>query len=106
MKALAGASNVAVQTIYSTSGSKAGVLAAMVDLLDEESGVHEFTPRMRQAADPRKVIALFALRRRQIRERGGDIVRILRSGQAPRPMTRSRPAGQRGCDAVASVSVS
>jgi AcrR family transcriptional regulator len=89
MKTLAEASGVAVQTIYSTFGSKAGVLAAMVDLVDEESGVHELAPRMRQETDPGAAIALFARLRRQIRERCGDIIQILRSGAAADPEVAS-----------------
>lgn len=80
MKAMAELSGVAVQTIYSTFGSKGGVLAAMVQLVEQESGVHQTSEEMRQTTNPQEAVALFARQRRLIRQRCGDIIRILRTG--------------------------
>jgi AcrR family transcriptional regulator len=80
MKLLAERAGVAVQTIYSTFGSKAGVLTGLVDLVDREAGVLELAQEMRQANDPRRLLRLGARTRRQIRERCGDIIAMLRAG--------------------------
>jgi AcrR family transcriptional regulator len=85
VKLLAERAGVAVQTIYGTFGSKAGVLAGMPDLIDEEAGVHELVAALREERDPGAALALYARLRRQIRERCGDIVRTLRSGAAVDP---------------------
>jgi AcrR family transcriptional regulator len=82
MKSLAESAGVAVQTIYSTFGSKAGVLAGMADLLDEEAGVVDLARAIPQASGGREVLALSVRLRRQIRERCGDIISMLRSGAA------------------------
>ncbi len=85
IRLLARQSGVAVQTIYSTFGSKVGVLQAMPDLLDEEAGVWEIIEELDQTEDPRAILALYARLRRQFRERCGDIIHILRTGAASEP---------------------
>lgn len=85
IRLLAERSGVAVQTIYDTFGSKAGVLQGMPDLLDEEAGVFEIVGELNRAETPREIFALHARLRRQIRERCGDIIHILRSGAAVDP---------------------
>lgn len=82
VKLLAQHAGVAVQTIYDTFGSKAGVLAGMPDLIDEEAEVHEIVVALQASRDARESLALFARIRRQIRERCGDIMATLRSGAA------------------------
>ena len=79
---IAVAAGVAVQTIYSTFGSKDGVLAGMVDLLDEESGVTDLFEPLQSTEDPLELVALYARAVRQIKERTGDIVAVLSSGAA------------------------
>jgi hypothetical protein len=69
-----------VQTIYDTFGSKAGVLKVMPDLIDEEAEVHELVAEIESAAPGEDVLALYARLRRQIRERCGDMISLLRSG--------------------------
>ena len=80
VKLLAERAGVAVQTIYATFGSKAGVLTGIVDLVDEEAGVLELVGELKQTEDPREMLRLNARMRRQIRERCGDIVAMLRAG--------------------------
>jgi len=85
IRLLAQRAGVAVQTIYGTFGSKAGVLQGMPDLVDEEAGVYELITELDHTQEPAQLLALYARIRRQIRERCGDIIRILRSGAAVDP---------------------
>ncbi|MGH3424261.1 MAG: TetR/AcrR family transcriptional regulator [Nocardioidaceae bacterium] len=85
VKVLARAAGVSVQTIYDTYGSKAKVLMAMVDVLDEEAGVVPLYMALRETTDPRDSLALFARIRRQIRERSGDLVQMMRAGARDEP---------------------
>jgi AcrR family transcriptional regulator len=80
VKALAERAGVAVQTIYATFGSKAGVVMGLVDLLDEEAGVEVIHADIQRTEDPREVLRLAARIGRQIRERCGDIVNMARQG--------------------------
>ena len=82
VRLLAQQSGVAVQTIYSTFGSKAGVLKDMLDLIDEEAGVLDVFEQLQQTDVPREMLGLFARLRRQFPERCGDIIHNLRSGAA------------------------
>src|SRR5918999_5508512 len=82
VRLLAEQAGVAVQTIYDTFGSKSGVLRGLPDLLDEEAGVYELVGQLERAHLPAELFALYARLRRQIRERCGDIIRILRAGAA------------------------
>ena len=80
VKLVAERAGVAVQTVYATFGSKAGILTGLVDLLDEQAGVMPLVDELRQTEDPREMLRLNARLRRQIRERCGDIVAMLRAG--------------------------
>ena len=80
VKDLAKDSGVAVQTLYSAFGSKSGVLLGLIDLIDEEADVLPLFRAMMAAEDPRDALPLFARLRRQIRERCGDIVSVMRAG--------------------------
>ena len=80
VKLLAERAGVAVQTVYATFGSKAGVLAGLVDLVDEEAGVVPLIGELRQAEDPREMLRIHARVRRRIRERCGDVIAMLRAG--------------------------
>ncbi len=82
IRLLAQRSGVAVQTVYATFGSKAGVLQGMPDLVDEEAGVYELIVELDLAQEPARLLAVYARLRRQIRERCSDVIRILRSGAA------------------------
>ncbi len=82
VRLLAQHAGVAVQTVYDAFGSKGGVLRGLPDLLDEEAGVFELVDQVERTQVPAELVALYARLRRQIRERCGDIVRILRAGAA------------------------
>ncbi|SMD15446.1 TetR/AcrR family transcriptional regulator [Kibdelosporangium aridum] len=82
VRLLAQRAGVALQTVYATYGSKAGVLAGMPDLLDHEAGVVELFAFRDSIDDPVELVGLLAKIARQIRERCGDIIKIMRSGAA------------------------
>jgi AcrR family transcriptional regulator len=85
VRMLAKEAGVSPQTIYDTYGSKAGVLAGLPDLLDEEAGVADLFEQRHQTSEPVELVGLLARISRRIRERCGDIVTILRSGAAVEP---------------------
>jgi AcrR family transcriptional regulator len=85
IRLLAERAGVSPQTIYAHFGSKAGVLGGLVDLLDEEAGLPDLLARADGVTDPAVLLGLLARAARQVRERCGDIVAILRSGAAADP---------------------
>ena len=87
-KALAERAGVAVQTIYSTFGSKAGVAEALGELAAEESGIREMTERLPSVHDPGQAVELIVRIRRRLREHAGKTVAVLRAGAAVEPSLR------------------
>jgi len=82
VRELARRAGVATQTIYATYGSKAGVLAGLPDLVDQEAGVIELFEARHRITDPAELLGLLAAITRRIRERCGDVIKVLRSGAA------------------------
>ena len=80
---------VAVQTLYTTFGSKQGLLLALVDTVREQSGSQELGERMEHTDDPRELLRLAARIRRQVMELGGDVVATFREGAAGDPEVRA-----------------
>jgi AcrR family transcriptional regulator len=70
---------VAVQTIYSSLGSKAQIITAMVDEVDLIAGIPELNDQAMRATDPNEVIAIAVRLTRQLNERCQDILAGLRS---------------------------
>jgi len=68
---------VAVQTIYSSVGSKSALVLALADLIDEEAGIPALNADISQQADPRQLIAGAVRLTRQLNERCGDILDVL-----------------------------
>ncbi|WP_216212168.1 TetR/AcrR family transcriptional regulator [Amycolatopsis aidingensis] len=96
IRLIATEAGVAPQTIYAHFGSKAGVLGGLVDLLDEEAGLPDLIAEAEGMTDPVRLLGLLARAARQVRERCGDIVRILDSGAAVDPdIAATRAEGQR-----------
>lgn len=85
IRLLAKQAGVAVQTIYTTFGSKAGVLQALPDLIDEEVGTFEMLEQLERTDEPRELLSLFARLRRRFPEQCGDIIAALRNGAASDP---------------------
>ena len=78
--------DVAVQTIYSSVGSKAALAAALSDHLDESAGVGAVLARVQQADDPAEVIDLaVSIPRAFVEGDTGSIVRAVESAAAVEP---------------------
>lgn len=88
-KALAERAGVAVQTIYTAFGSKAGVAAALVELATAESGILELARELPAVTDPVEAIALIVGIRRRLRERAGETIAAMREGAAFEPALRT-----------------
>jgi AcrR family transcriptional regulator len=78
-------SGVAVQTVYSSVGSKAALVLALNDLIDQEAGVAALAVELFEETDPAQLIAKAVHITRQLNERCGDIVRVLLSAEPAEP---------------------
>jgi AcrR family transcriptional regulator len=78
-------SGVAVQTVYSSVGSKAALVLALNDLIDEEAGVGQLAVELFEETDPTQLIAKAVHLTRQLNERCGDIVRVMLSAEPAEP---------------------
>jgi AcrR family transcriptional regulator len=85
VRPIAEEAGVAVQTLYSTFGSKQGLLLALVDTVRDGARSQELGARMEHTDDPRELVRLAARIRRQVLELGGDIVATFREGAAGDP---------------------
>lgn len=85
MKDIAQEAGVAVQTIYSSLGSKRELLGRMNDLVDEEAGVAELEERMAATRDSRQTLHLCVQITRQVVERCGDIIIAVNSAPPTEP---------------------
>jgi AcrR family transcriptional regulator len=78
-------SGVAIQTIYSSVGSKADLVLALNDLIDEEADVARLGAQIGTETEPAKLLAAGVRLTRQLNERCGDIIRVLLSAEAAEP---------------------
>jgi AcrR family transcriptional regulator len=78
-------SGVAVQTIYSSIGSKAALVLALNDLVDAEAEVSGLAAELRQESVPHQLIAKGVHLTRQLNERCGDLIRVLLSAEPAEP---------------------
>ena len=85
LQQIAEESGVAVQTIYSSVGSKAALVLALNDLIDEEAGVAQLGAEVSRETDPPKMIAKTIHLTRQLNERCGDLIRALLSAEPSEP---------------------
>jgi AcrR family transcriptional regulator len=76
---------VAVQTIYSSVGSKSALLLALNDLIDEEADVAGLTAELLQETGPPQLIAKGVHLTRQLNERCGDLIQALLSAEPAEP---------------------
>jgi AcrR family transcriptional regulator len=74
---IAGEAGVAIQTIYARLGSKRGMLLALIDLIDEEAGVMQLIPGVRDASTPHEALRAGIRITRAFEERCGDIIDAL-----------------------------
>jgi AcrR family transcriptional regulator len=82
---IASESGVAIQTIYSSIGSKGSLILALNDLIDEESGVASLAIDALSESNPAKLLAKGVHITRQINERCGDLIRVLLSAEPSEP---------------------
>ena len=85
VRPIAEEAGVAVQTLYTTFGSKQGLLVALVDTVREQSQSQVLGEQIVQTDDPLEMVRLAARIRRQVLERGGDVVATFREGAAGDP---------------------
>jgi AcrR family transcriptional regulator len=85
LQQIAEQSGVAVQTIYSSVGSKAALVLALNDLIDEEAGVAPLTAGVLTETDPPRLIARGIGLTRQMNERCGDLIQVLLSAEPAEP---------------------
>jgi AcrR family transcriptional regulator len=76
---------VAVQTIYSSVGSKSALLLALNDLIDEEADVAGLTAELLQETGPPQLIAKGVHLTRQLNERCGDLIQVVLSAEPAEP---------------------
>lgn len=74
---IANEAGVAVQTIYARLGSKRGMLAALLELIDEESGVRDAAATILTANSPHDALRGQIRLTRDLQERCGDLVGAL-----------------------------
>jgi AcrR family transcriptional regulator len=85
LQQIAEESGVAVQTIYSSVGSKAALVLALNDLIDEEADVAQLTAGLSGETDPSRLIAKAVHLTRQVNERCGDLIQVLLSAEPAEP---------------------
>ena len=82
---IADEADVAVQTIYSSVGSKRELLGALLGRLDEQAGVPDYGKKVRTERDPREVLRLGVRISRGFPEHNGDLLKALQSAAAVEP---------------------
>jgi AcrR family transcriptional regulator len=81
MQQIADQSGAAIQTVYTSVGSKPAVILALVDLIDEEAGIAELAADLLQETDPHQLMAKSVHLTRQLNQRCGDIIHVLLSAE-------------------------
>ena len=93
---IAAEAGVAVQTIYARLGSKRGMLLALIDLIDEEAGVNQLVPGVRDASNPHEALRAGVRISRAVHERCGDLIEALFTAAGAEPALADAVAeGQR-----------
>jgi AcrR family transcriptional regulator len=82
---IADAADVSVQTIYDSLGSKAAIVKALNDLIDDEGDVHALASRIPATDDPEALVSIAVSITRNINERCDDIATVLWSGASIEP---------------------
>jgi TetR/AcrR family transcriptional regulator, regulator of cefoperazone and chloramphenicol sensitivity len=96
VRPIAQEAGISLQTLYSTFGSKQGLLLALVDTVREQTGGAEAREHVVRSDDPDELIERAASLRRRILEVCGDIIVTFREGAAGDPdVAAAYDAGQR-----------
>jgi AcrR family transcriptional regulator len=85
LQQIAEESGVAVQTIYSSVGSKAALVLALNDLIDEEAGVAQLAAGVLGETGPPRLLARGIHLTRQLNERCGDLIQVMLSAEPAEP---------------------
>lgn len=85
LQQIAEESGVAVQTIYSSVGSKTALVLALNDLIDEAADVAQLAAGVLGETDPPTMIAKGIHLTRQLNERCGDLIQVLLSAEPAEP---------------------
>jgi AcrR family transcriptional regulator len=83
--AIAQHAGVAIQTIYSRVGSKAEILHALVDRVDEKAGLQEQLPLIFAAQTQREALTHYAHLQRNFQDRCGATIRAMNSAAGSDP---------------------
>ncbi len=76
---------VAVQTVYTSVGSKSALVLALANLIADEADLPTSTSALLEETDPARLIARFVHLTRQLNERCGDLIQILLSAELAEP---------------------
>lgn len=91
-------------TVYAVYGTKAGIVAALVDDLEEGAELGRRIPEMLAEPDPARVLSLFAAANRAVFERGHVVLRAAYEGRGLPEVAVLLEGGdanrRRGCDAL------
>jgi AcrR family transcriptional regulator len=82
---IAAEAGVALQTVYSSVGTKAQLLVALVDLIRDDAGIRGIDVVAPEFEGPWDVLASGPRARRAIVEAGGDVIRLLADNAANEP---------------------
>ena len=85
VRPIAEEAGVAVQTLYTTFGSKQGLLLALVDAVREQADTQALGDQIVRSDDPLEMVRLAARIRRRTLEFGGDVIATFREGAAGDP---------------------
>jgi AcrR family transcriptional regulator len=85
MQQIAEEAGVAVQTIYSSVGSKSALVLALGDLIEEEADAPALNAQIAQQSDPGRLLATGVHLTRQLNERCGDILEVLFTATSAEP---------------------
>ncbi len=85
VNAIAAEAGVAVPTIYASVGTKRRVLELLLDLIEADADLAPLIAELSSASRPADILALQIRITRQLNERCGDVIEILRSAVAAEP---------------------
>src|SRR5204863_6574521 len=82
---VAAEAGVAIQTLYARLGSRRGMLLALMGVMDEEAGVHQLVPGIRDASTPHEALRAGIHISRAVHERCGDLIEALFTAAGAEP---------------------
>ena len=92
---IAAEADVAVQTIYDSLGSKAAIVSALNDRIDDAAGIADIARRIPEIDDPTALVGIPIAITRRILETSGDIARTAFRGSSEPELAAIRAEGIR-----------